>query len=45
MSRTIVSTALWHTIAFTGMRRGEALGVRWADVDFENCQTRRYAAP
>jgi integrase len=27
---------LWHTIAMTGMRRGEALGVRWSDVDLEN---------
>ncbi len=28
--------ALWHTIAFTGMRRGEAIGVRWSDVDLQN---------
>jgi integrase len=27
---------LWHTIAMTGMRRGEALGLRWVDVDLEN---------
>jgi len=27
--------ALWHTIAMTGMRRGEALGLRWSDVDLE----------
>ena len=27
---------LWHTIAMTGMRRGEALGLRWIDVDLEN---------
>jgi integrase len=30
--------ALWHTIAFTGMRRGEALGLRWQDVDLENAR-------
>jgi len=27
--------ALWHTLAMTGMRRGEALGLRWSDVDLE----------
>ena len=27
---------LWHVIAMTGMRRGEALGLRWVDVDLEN---------
>jgi integrase len=26
---------LWHTLAATGMRRGEALGLRWTDVDME----------
>jgi integrase len=26
---------LWHLLALTGMRRGEALGLRWQDVDLE----------
>ena len=26
---------LWHALATTGMRRGEALGLRWADVDVD----------
>lgn len=26
---------LWRTLSSTGMRRGEALGLRWADVDLE----------
>jgi integrase len=25
----------WHTIVMTGMRRGEAIGLRWSDVDLE----------
>jgi len=26
---------LWHLLAMTGLRRGEALGLRWVDVDLE----------
>ena len=29
---------LWHTMAMTGMRRGEALGLRWIDIDLENAR-------
>lgn len=29
---------LWVTLATTGMRRGEALGLRWEDVDVENAR-------
>jgi integrase len=29
---------LWHTIAMTGVRRGEALGLRWTDVDLESAR-------
>ena len=27
--------ALWHLLALTGMRRGEACGLRWSDCDLE----------
>jgi integrase len=27
--------ALWRVLAMTGARRGEALGLRWEDVDVE----------
>jgi integrase len=27
---------LWRVLAMTGMRRGEALGLRWSDVDMES---------
>ncbi len=25
--------ALWHTVAYTGLRRSEALALRWGDID------------
>ena len=28
--------AAWHLSAMTGMRRGEVLGLRWADADLDN---------
>lgn len=31
---------LWLTLAMTGLRRGEALGLRWSDVDLETRQLR-----
>lgn len=27
--------ALWHVLAYTGMRRAEVLGLQWGDVDLE----------
>ena len=30
--------ALWVLLASTGLRLGEALGLKWEDVDFENCR-------
>ena len=30
--------ALWTVAAYTGMRKGELLGLTWADVDFETCK-------
>jgi integrase len=27
--------ALWHVLVTTGMRKGEALGLRWEDLDFD----------
>ncbi len=30
--------AAWHLAAMTGMRRGEVLGLRWKDIDFDNAR-------
>jgi integrase len=35
MTRAERLGGLWHLLAMTGMRRGEALGLRWEDVDLE----------
>jgi len=35
-------SALFHLLAYTGMRRGEAIGLHWADVDLERAHVRVY---
>ncbi|MCZ7538136.1 MAG: site-specific integrase [Acidimicrobiia bacterium] len=30
--------ALWRLLGMTGMRRGEVLGLRWSDIDFDNAR-------
>jgi integrase len=32
--------ALWHVLAYTGMRRGEALALRWREIDLEAATVR-----
>ena len=34
------NAALWHVLAYTGARRGEALALRWRDVDLDAATVR-----
>ena len=36
VAKASVYYSIYFTAIYTGMRRGEVLGVRWQDVDFEN---------
>jgi len=36
VARTSHYSPIWLLLALTGMRRGEALGLRWTDIDFED---------
>ena len=32
----ITHSTLFHLLAYTGMRKGEALGLQWSNIDFDN---------